>query len=219
MAWPPSLLTGFLLAVAILVPLYTAIARSSALELGAVALHAGADRPLRSLLLLGEYRALPGAALSADAHGVPRRALRSARLGRGATPLYALACWGHCHPHAAAWPIPGRQASFIERFKMRHTSYGDLHGRFEGRGLALFLRGLPIWLLVVGVPIIAIVVMARLIDWNMLGNALAAAQGDGDSMNTLIKNNPQLGEAIGIVDRHLLRRSWSPSCSIRCSRR
>ena len=33
----------------------------------------------------------------------------------------------------------------------------------------------------------------------MLGNELAAAQGDGDSMNALIKNNPQLREAIGII--------------------
>ena len=44
---------------------------------------------------------------------------------------------------------------------MRNTSYGDLQGRFEGSGLSLFLRGLPMWLLVVGVPIIAIVAMAR----------------------------------------------------------
>jgi uncharacterized membrane protein YjgN (DUF898 family) len=111
--------------------------------------------------------------------------------------FYALVCWGIVIVTLGlAYPWT---SAFIERFKMRNTSYGDLHGRFEGRGLTLFWRGLPIWLLVVGVPVIAIVVMARLIDWNMLGNALAASQGDGDSMNTLIKNNPQLGVALGVV--------------------
>jgi len=49
------------------------------------------------------------------------------------------------------------------------------------------------------VPVIAIVAMARLIDWNVLGNATALSQGDGDFMNTLIKNNPQIGKAIGLV--------------------
>jgi uncharacterized membrane protein YjgN (DUF898 family) len=111
--------------------------------------------------------------------------------------LYALVCWGIVIVTLGlAYPWT---SAFIERFKMRNTSYGDLQGRFEGRGLALFWRGLPIWLLVVGVPIFAIVGMARLIDWNMLGNELAASQGGGDSMNTLIKNNPQLAEAIGII--------------------
>jgi uncharacterized membrane protein YjgN (DUF898 family) len=52
---------------------------------------------------------------------------------------------------------------------------------------------------VVGVPVIAIVAMARLIDWDMLGHALVQSQGDSDSMNTLMKNNPQLGKAIGLI--------------------
>jgi hypothetical protein len=82
---------------------------------------------------------------------------------------------------------------------MRNTSYGDLQGRFEGAGLSLFLRGLPMWLLVVGVPVAAIVAMARLVDWTMLGQAIAASQGDGDAMNTLIKTNPQIGKAFGLV--------------------
>ena len=37
---------------------------------------------------------------------------------------------------------------------MRHTYYGNLAGRFEGSGFRLFLRGLPMWLLVMG-PLIA----------------------------------------------------------------
>jgi uncharacterized membrane protein YjgN (DUF898 family) len=148
------------------------------------------------LLLLGEY-----ALYRARRYRLTRTVFRGLRFDQHGSPwryaVYALVCWGIVIVTLGlAYPWT---SAFIERFKMRNTSYGDLQGRFEGRGLALFWRGLPIWLLVVGGPIIAIVVMARLIDWNMLSNALAASQGDGDSMNTLIKNNPQLGVALGIV--------------------
>ena len=189
-----ELLVGFLFAVAILVPLYMVFALV-ALELDMVAV-TPALIGFALLLLLGEY-----ALYRARRYRLTRTVFRGLRFDQHGSPwryaLYALLCWGIVIVTLGlAYPWT---SAFIERFKMRNTSYGDLQGRFEGRGLALFWRGLPIWLLVVGVPIVAIVVMARLIDWNMLGNALAASQGDGDSMNTLIKNNPQLGEAIGIV--------------------
>jgi uncharacterized membrane protein YjgN (DUF898 family) len=189
-----ELLVGFLFAVAILVPLYMVFALV-ALELDIVAL-TPALIGFALLLLLGEY-----ALYRARRYRLTRTVFRGLRFDQHGSPwryaLYALVCWGMVIVTLGlAYPWT---AAFIERFKMRNTSYGDLQGRFEGRGLALFWRGLPIWLLVVGVPIFAIGGMARLIDWNMLGNELAAAQGDGDSMNALIKNNPQLREAIGII--------------------
>jgi uncharacterized membrane protein YjgN (DUF898 family) len=189
-----ELLIGFLFAVAILVPLYMGFALV-ALELDLVAV-TPALIGFALLLLLGEY-----ALYRARRYRLTRTVFRGLRFDQHGSPwryaLYALLCWGIVIVTLGlAYPWT---SAFIERFKMRNTSYGDLQGRFEGRGLALFWRGLPIWLLVVGVPIFAIVGMARLIDWNMLGNELAASQGDGDSMNTLIKNNPQLAEAIGII--------------------
>jgi len=189
-----ELLIGFLFAVAILVPLYMGFALV-ALELDLVAV-TPALIGFALLLLLGEY-----ALYRARRYRLTRTVFRGLRFDQHGSPwryaLYALVCWGIVIVTLGlAYPWT---AAFIERFKMRNTSYGDLQGRFEGRGLALFWRGLPIWLLVVGVPIFAIGGMARLIDWNMLGNELAAAQGDGDSMNALIKNNPQLREAIGII--------------------
>ena len=189
-----ELLVGFLFAVAILVPLYMIFALV-ALELDIVAV-TPAVIGFALLVLLGEY-----ALYRARRYRLTRTVFRGLRFDQHGSPwryaLYALVCWGIVIVTLGlAYPWT---SAFIERFKMRNTSYGDLHGRFEGRGLALFWRGLPIWLLVVGVPIFAIGGMARLIDWNMLGNELAAAQGSGDSMNTLIKNNPQLREAIGIV--------------------
>src|SRR5580698_5653331 len=171
-----ELLVGFLFAVAILVPLYMAFA-IVALELDLVAV-APALTGFALLLLLGEY-----ALYRARRYRLTRTVFRGLRFDQHGSPwryaAYALVCWaivivtlGLAYPWTSA---------FIERFKMRNTSYGDLQGRFEGSGLSLFLRGLPMWLLVVGVPVIAIVAMARLIDWNML-----------------IKNNPQIGKAIGL---------------------
>jgi uncharacterized membrane protein YjgN (DUF898 family) len=189
-----ELLIGFLFAIAILVPLYMVFALV-ALELDIVAL-APALIGFALLALLGEY-----ALYRARRYRLTRTVFRGLRFDQHGSPwryaFYALVCWavvivtlGLAYPWTSA---------FIERFKMRNTSYGDLHGRFEGSGLALFLRGLPMWLLVVGVPVIAIVAMARLIDWNMLGNAIDLSQGDGDSINTMINNNPQLGKAIGLI--------------------
>jgi uncharacterized membrane protein YjgN (DUF898 family) len=189
-----ELLIGFLFAIAILVPLYMIFALV-ALELDIVAF-TPALIGFALLLLLGEY-----ALYRARRYRLTRTVFRGLRFDQHGSPwryaLYALVCWGIVIV-TLGLAYPWTQA-FIERFKMRNTSYGDLQGRFEGRGLTLFWRGLPIWLVVVGMPILAIGGMARLIDWNSLGNALAAAQGGGDSMDTLIKNNPQLGEAIGIV--------------------
>src|ERR1700731_246839 len=189
-----ELLVGFLFAVAILVPLYMVFAIVM-LEFEMVVVKP-ALIGFALLLLLGEY-----ALYRARRYRLTRTVFRGLRFDQHGSPwryaLYALVCWGIVIVTLGlAYPWT---SAFVERFKMRNTSYGDLHGRFEGRGLALFWRGLPIWLLVVGIPIFAIGGMARLIDWNMLGNELAAAQGDGDSMNALIKNNPQLREAIGII--------------------
>ncbi len=42
--------------------------------------------------------------------------------------------------------LPWREAA-LERYKMRHSYYGDLQGSFEGRGWEFFKRGWWLWLL------------------------------------------------------------------------
>jgi uncharacterized membrane protein YjgN (DUF898 family) len=42
--------------------------------------------------------------------------------------------------------LPWRVAA-LERYKMRHSHYGDLQGSFEGRGWEFFKRGWWLWLL------------------------------------------------------------------------
>jgi uncharacterized membrane protein YjgN (DUF898 family) len=189
-----ELLVGFLFAVAILVPLYMVFALV-ALELDMVAFKP-ALVGFALLALLGEY-----ALYRARRYRLTRTVFRGLRFDQHGSPwryaLYALMCWAIVIV-TLGLAYPWTQA-FIERFKMRNTSYGDLQGRFEGSGLSLFLRGLPMWLLVVGVPIAAIVAMARLIDWEMLGHALALSEGDSEFLNTLIKSNPQIAKSIGLI--------------------
>ena len=42
--------------------------------------------------------------------------------------------------------LPWREAA-LERYKMRHSYYGDLQGSFEGSGWEFFKRGWWLWLL------------------------------------------------------------------------
>ncbi len=82
--------------------------------------------------------------------------------------------------------LPWREAS-LERYKMRHTSYGDLAGRFEGTGWGLFKRGWWLWLLVVlavvGIGLGIAIPLSEKID------AIVAAIKEGANMRAA--NGPQ----------------------------
>jgi hypothetical protein len=53
--------------------------------------------------------------------------------------------------------LPWRQAA-LERFKMKHTFYGDLAGRFDATGGALFKRGWILWFAAVLLSVLLLVV-------------------------------------------------------------
>ena len=129
-----ELLGGFLLAIAILVPLYTALAAALALALDAAEQLTGVIGFLL-LVLLGQFALYRARRYRLDAHGVSRRAFRSARLG---VALRALMRWsgGASSSSRSGSLIRGRRRA-CERFKMRHTSYGDLPGAFEGFGIGV----------------------------------------------------------------------------------
>jgi uncharacterized membrane protein YjgN (DUF898 family) len=173
-----ELLGGFLLAIAIVVPLYTAIA-CVALELDT------AERAILGIaailvVLLGQF-----ALYRARRYRLTRTVFRGVRFDQhGAAWRYA--------PLALLWwtfvvltlglAYPWAQAS-LQRFKMRHTGYGDLDGAFAGSGAALFLRGLPIWLVIAGPIVAAFFALGHMADWDALNRALAA--GNGDPMTLL----------------------------------
>jgi uncharacterized membrane protein YjgN (DUF898 family) len=186
-----ELLVGFLFALAILVPLYTAIA-TAALALGAAEGTSGFIGFLL-LVLLGQF-----ALYRARRYRLTRTVFRGLRFNQHGSAwryaLYALAWWtlviltlGLAYPWA--------QAS-LQRYKMRNTSYGDLPGRFEGSGSALFLRGLPLWLLVVGPLVFALAASAALVDWDALGNIVAE---EGDDAPAVILSTVGFGRVIGVA--------------------
>ena len=65
--------------------------------------------------------------------------------------------------------LPWARAS-LERYKMRHTSYGDLQGSFEGTGGALFKKVWWLWLLMIPsaillIPVPFVYAALRAIEW------------------------------------------------------
>ena len=166
-----ELLVGFLFAIAILVPLYTIFA-IGALELtprAPVVVIAG----LVVVTLLGEF-----ALYRARRYRLTRTVFRGVQFDQhGAAwryAIYALVWWGSAIV-TLGLAYPWAQAS-LQRFKMKHTCYGDLEGAFVGRAAALFVRGLPMWLAVVGPIVFAFFALGALVDWNTLNTAVA--QGD-----------------------------------------
>jgi uncharacterized membrane protein YjgN (DUF898 family) len=160
-----ELLIGFLIALAVLVPLNTAFFLA--------AIDAGLTTVVTFLLLMlfGHF-----AIYRARRYRLTRTVFRGVRLHQtGSAWLYAIysmlgwvaiiVTFGLAYPWVQA---------MLERYKMHHTYYGDLRGRFAGSGTRLFFHGLIMWLLVMGPLLVAFVVMVAAVDWNALGAALAA---------------------------------------------
>ena len=177
-----ELLGGFLLAVAIVGPLYTAIASAAlALDAAEVAIVAGGVLLVIFLSQFALYRA--------RRYRLTRTVFRGVRFDQhGSAWRYApLALfWWSLAVVTLGLAYPWAQAS-LQRYKMRHTSYGDLHGALPDRDWRCFLRAMPIWLLVVGPIVAALVALDRMVDWNAL-NAMMA-QGGGKPLALLVGNS------------------------------
>jgi uncharacterized membrane protein YjgN (DUF898 family) len=178
-----ELLGGFLLAIAILVPLYTAIAGTALALAFDKAEEATAAISFAVLVLLGQF-----ALYRARRYRLTRTVFRGVRFDQhGAAWPYALYAllWWSVAVITFGLAYPWAQAS-LQRFKMRHTCYGDLLGSFEGSGSALFLRGLPIWLLVVGPVVFAFFALGAMIDWDALSRV--TANGESGPLDVLAGN-------------------------------
>jgi uncharacterized membrane protein YjgN (DUF898 family) len=186
-----ELLGGFLLALAILVPLYTAFA-VAALEFSPRALVSVALGLM--LLAFGAEFAL----YRARRYRLTRTVFRGVRFDQYGSAwryaLYALLWWAAVAV-TLGLAYPWAQAC-LQRFKMRHTGYGDLEGSFTGSGFDLFLRGVPIWLLIVGPLLIAVLTLGALVDWDSLNTAMM--QGDRETL-TRIEGGPGFHRAVGIA--------------------
>ncbi|MFD0387985.1 DUF898 family protein [Tistrella bauzanensis] len=160
-----ELLIGFLVATAILVPVYLAY---FLIGLEATRLQAFAGLPL--VLVLYVFAGF--AAYRSRRYRVTRtvwRGLRASMTGSGIGYALRMVAWDLLVVISLGLALPWRQAA-LERYKMRHTAYGTLAGAFDGTGGALFRRGWPLWLLAIPgvlliIPIPFLVAAFRAILW------------------------------------------------------
>jgi uncharacterized membrane protein YjgN (DUF898 family) len=186
---PLELLLGFLVAVAILIPVYVGFFLA-ALDLGTIGQMSGLIAFL-ALGVLGQY-----AVFRARRYRLTRTIYRGLRFYQsGSAWLYALraSLWWVATAFTIGLAYPFQVAS-LERYKMRHTYYGDLAGRFEGSGFRLFLRGLPMWIAVVAPIAVTIGAFIEVVDWQALADA-ATAGGD-DVMSRIEGSNPALADVV-----------------------
>lgn len=137
-----ELLIGFLIALAILAPLYIAyFIISFALEEQA----AFASLPLILLLYVllhfGSYRARKYRATRTVFRGV-----RFWMKGAGWAYAFRAVLWDIATLFTLGLALPWAMAS-LERYRMRHTYFGTVQGDFSGTGWSLFKRGWWIWAL------------------------------------------------------------------------
>jgi uncharacterized membrane protein YjgN (DUF898 family) len=138
---PIELLLGFLFAVAILVPVYIAYFL--------VGLQAEIYRAFASIpLVIFIYLFAQFAIYRARRYRLSRTVWRGARFwmrGSGWDYAWRAALWTLFVVVTLGAALPWQVAA-LERFKMRHSYYGNLEGRFEGMGGVLFREAWPYWL-------------------------------------------------------------------------
>jgi hypothetical protein len=145
-----ELLIGFMIALAVLAPIYVAY---FALGLAAERLQAFASVPLFLILyVFGQY-----AAYRARRYRATRTIFRGVRFWMtGSAWRYAgkTFLWDLATLFSLGLALPWRMAA-LERYKMQNTRFGDLPGDFVGTGGELFRRGVALWGLTVGLTILA----------------------------------------------------------------
>jgi uncharacterized membrane protein YjgN (DUF898 family) len=186
-----EILLGFLVAIALLVPLYIVF------FLGA--LDIGTAGPMTvfgivSIGFIGQY-----AVWRARSYRLTRTVFRGLHFHQTGSGIHYAICvlfWWAAMAITLGLAYPFAQAS-LERFKLGNTHYGDLPGRFEGSGLRLLLRGLPLWFVVMAPTLIALSALLA-VDWSRLGRILQAGGSTGDILTRIGVQAPEFYGAIGL---------------------
>ena len=185
-----ELLIGFLVALAILVPIYLGY---FLIGLEAERYQAFASIPLFVFFyLFGQF-----AIYRARRYRMTRTVWRGVRFWMtGSGWKYALqaSLWGVLMILTLGLILPWRTAA-LERYKMRHSHYGDLQGSFEGRGWELFKRGWWLWLLtpvaITFFPIAPFVIAGyKAIEWRWW---LSGIRFDGVSLESSLPKSALIG--------------------------
>jgi uncharacterized membrane protein YjgN (DUF898 family) len=185
-----ELLLGFLIAIALLVPI-NMLFFLGAFAKGAVGQLSGTVA-FMALALLGQF-----AVYRARRYRLTRTVYRGLRFHQtGSAWRYAVCAlfWWGMIAMTLGLAYPFAQAS-LERFKVGHTFYGDLRGRFEGSGFGLFFRGLLMWLLVMVPLLFGILAAIGAVDWTALGEAMKRSSDDP----TKWLDDAQIGSAAALA--------------------
>jgi len=185
-----ELLLGFLIAIALLVPI-NMLFFLGAFAKGAVGQLSGTVAFV-ALALLGQF-----AVYRARRYRLTRTVYRGLRFHQtGSAWRYAVCAlfWWGMIAITLGLAYPFAQAS-LERFKVGHTFYGDLRGRFEGSGFGLFFRGFLMWLLVMVPLLFGIVAAIGAVDWTALGEAMKRSSDDP----TKWLDDAQIGSAAALA--------------------
>lgn len=186
-----QLLLGFLIAVVLLIPVYIGLF-VAALDLGVIGRISGL-LAVGVLALLGQF-----AIYRARRYRLTRTVFRGLRFHQtGSAWRYALSAvsWWIVIGVTFGLAYPWAQAN-LERYKMRHTFYGDLPGHFAGSAFRLFFRGFLLWFAVIGPFFFGLFLMVSLVEWQAVFTTLRA--GGEDVLARLEGATPGLGAALGI---------------------
>src|SRR3954470_17392191 len=168
-----ELLLGFLIAIALLVPVNVAFFLA-ALGRGLLSQVSGL-LALLVLALLGQF-----AVYRARRYRLTRTVYRGIRFHQtGSAWRYAVCAifWWAMIAMTLGLAYPWAQAS-LERFKLRNTYYGDLQGHFVGSGWKLFFRGVLFWFVVIGPFLFGLMLAIGAVDWAALGEAVRRGGDD-----------------------------------------
>ena len=147
-----ELLIGFLFAVAILAPIYFIY---FLLGLEAERYKAFASAPMGVFFYLFTQFAV----YRARRYRLTRTVWRGVRFwmtGSGWNFAWRVGLWTLLVLVTLGIALPWRAAA-LERFKMRHTSYGNQRGRFAATGTELFKRGWGLWAIMMAPIVLAII--------------------------------------------------------------
>jgi uncharacterized membrane protein YjgN (DUF898 family) len=187
-----ELLVGFLIAIAVLVPIYAGFFLA-ALASGLV----GALSGVAAFVLLALFGHF--AIYRARRYRLTRTVFRGLRLHQSGSAwryaIYSMFWWVMTFA-TFGLAYPWAQAT-LERYKMRNTFYGDLRGGFAGSGTRLFLRGILLWALVVGPILVGSAYAVRAINWSALAEAVD--RGGDNVLGRIESVSPNFDAALAFV--------------------
>lgn len=124
--------------------------------------------------MFGKY-----ATYRARRYRLTRTVLRGVRFNQtGSGLFYAIRAtlWSTANIATLGLTYPWAVAN-LERYKMRHTFYGDVAGKFVGSGRRLFLRGILIWIFIVAPIVGGLLSAVGTLDWPAIAHALSLGKG------------------------------------------